>query len=229
MRDTDLDELVALARRERVELAVIGPEVPLSLGLRDRLSDAGVPVFGPSQSAARLESSKAFAKDLMARYGIPTARFRVFQDADAARQEVLEEVAVVRRELDDEALAAETEPFGDRVDIAPCVLDPGIGVRREIGVLGEDLVGSDERRDLREPAVGAHLDVERIEGLHVLQALRREEALAERRLAEVDHRQLERRVTDAAMGPAGYDVVAHPINVAGLRRLDYPRPGSHPD
>jgi len=86
VRDTDLDELVALARRERVELAVIGPEVPLSLGLRDRLSDAGVPVFGPSQSAARLESSKAFAKDLMARYGIPTARFRVFQDADAAKR-----------------------------------------------------------------------------------------------------------------------------------------------
>ena len=86
VRDTDLDELVALARRERVELAVIGPEVPLSLGLRDRLSDAGVPVFGPSQSAARLESSKAFAKDLMARNGIPTARFRVFQDADAAKR-----------------------------------------------------------------------------------------------------------------------------------------------
>jgi len=86
VRDTDLDELVALARRERVELAVIGPEVPLSLGLRDRLSDAGVPVFGPSQSAARLESSKAFAKDLMARYGIPTARFRVFQDPDAAKR-----------------------------------------------------------------------------------------------------------------------------------------------
>ena len=86
VRDTDLDGLVALARRERVELAVIGPEVPLSLGLRDRLSDAGVPVFGPSQSAARLESSKAFAKDLMALYGIPTARFRVFQDADAARR-----------------------------------------------------------------------------------------------------------------------------------------------
>ncbi len=86
VRDTDLDELVALARRERVELAVIGPEVPLSLGLRDRLSDAGMSVFGPSQSAARLESSKAFAKDLMARYGIPTARFRVFQDADAAKR-----------------------------------------------------------------------------------------------------------------------------------------------
>ena len=86
IRDTALDELVALARRERVELAVIGPELPLSLGLRDRLSDAGVSVFGPSQAAARLESSKSFAKDLMARYGIPTARFRAFQDAAAARR-----------------------------------------------------------------------------------------------------------------------------------------------
>ena len=86
VRDTDLDGLVALARRERVELAVIGPEIPLSLGLRDRLSDAGVPVFGPTQSAARIESSKAFAKDLMARYGIPTARFRVFHEADPARR-----------------------------------------------------------------------------------------------------------------------------------------------
>ena len=86
IRDTALDELVALARRERVELAVIGPELPLSLGLRDRLSDAGVMVFGPSQAAARLESSKSFAKDLMARYGIPTARFRTFQDAAAARR-----------------------------------------------------------------------------------------------------------------------------------------------
>ena len=86
IRDTALDELVALARREGVELAVIGPELPLSLGLRDRLSEAGVMVFGPSQAAARLESSKSFAKDLMARYGIPTARFRTFQDADAARR-----------------------------------------------------------------------------------------------------------------------------------------------
>src|SRR6266852_2905511 len=76
--DRALDELVALATRERVDLVVVGPELPLSLGLRDRLSEAGLSVFGPTQAAARIESSKAFAKDLMARYGIPTARFRSF-------------------------------------------------------------------------------------------------------------------------------------------------------
>jgi len=86
IKDSAIDDLVALAKRERADLVVIGPELPLSLGLADRLVEAGLAVFGPSQSAARLESSKAFAKDLMARYGIPTARFRTFQDATAARR-----------------------------------------------------------------------------------------------------------------------------------------------
>src|SRR5262249_4338569 len=71
-------------RRGEVDLVVMGPEMPLDLGLGDRLAESGIPVFGPSQAAARIESSKAFAKDLMARYGIPTARFETFQDAEAA-------------------------------------------------------------------------------------------------------------------------------------------------
>ena len=66
-------------RQERPDLVVVGPEVPLALGLADRLRAAGLAVFGPSAAAARLESSKVFAKDLMARHGIPTARFRTFQ------------------------------------------------------------------------------------------------------------------------------------------------------
>jgi phosphoribosylamine---glycine ligase len=85
-KDSAIDDLVALARRERADLVVIGPELPLSLGLADRLREAGFAVFGPSQAAARLESSKAFSKDLMARYGIPTARFETFRDAAAARR-----------------------------------------------------------------------------------------------------------------------------------------------
>jgi phosphoribosylamine--glycine ligase len=85
IKDTAIDDLVGLAHRERVGLVVIGPELPLALGLADHLRRAGVPVFGPSQAAARIESSKAFAKALMARYGIPTARFSTFGDAAAAR------------------------------------------------------------------------------------------------------------------------------------------------
>jgi len=86
VKDVALDELVALAKDERPDLVVVGPEAPLSLGLADRLRDHGYPVFGASAAAARLESSKAFAKDLMARHGIPTARFQTFQDAVAARR-----------------------------------------------------------------------------------------------------------------------------------------------
>src|SRR5206468_706951 len=85
VKDTAMDELAALARRERADLVVVGPELPLALGLADRLRAAGLSVFGPSQAAARIESSKVFAKDLMARHGIPTAAFRVFTRADQAR------------------------------------------------------------------------------------------------------------------------------------------------
>ena len=85
VKDTAIEELVTLARRERPDLVVVGPEVPLAMGLADRLRAAGFAVFGPSAAAARLESSKAFSKDVMARHGVPTARFRTFQDAAAAR------------------------------------------------------------------------------------------------------------------------------------------------
>jgi phosphoribosylamine---glycine ligase len=85
IKDTAIDELVALGQRERPDLVVVGPETPLALGLADRLRAAGLAVFGGSAAAARLESSKAFAKDLMARHRIPTARFGTFQDAAAAR------------------------------------------------------------------------------------------------------------------------------------------------
>ena len=86
VKDVAIDELVALAKQERVDLVVVGPEAPLSLGLADRLRAHGFAVFGASAAAARLESSKAFAKDLMARHGIPTARFQTFRDAAAARR-----------------------------------------------------------------------------------------------------------------------------------------------
>ena len=83
----DVDGLVALARDRGVDLVVVGPEVPLVLGLADRLAEAGVAVVGPSAAAARLEGSKTFAKAVMARHGVPTAAARTFGpgDGDEAR------------------------------------------------------------------------------------------------------------------------------------------------
>jgi phosphoribosylamine--glycine ligase len=84
----DLDGLLRLARSEAVDLVVVGPEDPLAAGLVDRLRDAGIAVFGPGRAAARLEGSKAFAKEFMARHRIPTAGFAVFDDLEAARAHV---------------------------------------------------------------------------------------------------------------------------------------------
>ena len=80
----DAPALAAWAAANRIDLAVIGPEGPLAAGLADRMEERGVPVFGPSAKAARIESSKAFAKDLMASAGVPTAAYEVHTDPDRA-------------------------------------------------------------------------------------------------------------------------------------------------
>ncbi len=90
VRSDDGAALVSLCRAEAADLVVIGPEAALAAGVSDRLRDAGFPVFGPSAAAARLESSKAFAKNFMARHRIPTAGFEVFEDLTAAQRHVRE-------------------------------------------------------------------------------------------------------------------------------------------
>lgn len=84
-RADDVEGLVALARAEAFDLVVIGPEAPLVLGLVDALVAHGIAAFGPSAAAARLEGSKAFAKEIMRASGVPTADFAVFDDLDAAQ------------------------------------------------------------------------------------------------------------------------------------------------
>jgi phosphoribosylamine--glycine ligase len=81
---TDPESLAALAVAERADLTVIGPEIPLSLGVADVFASRGLTVFGPTRAAAALEWSKSFAKAFMARHGIPTAGFRVCQSASEA-------------------------------------------------------------------------------------------------------------------------------------------------
>jgi phosphoribosylamine--glycine ligase len=81
---SDIDALVALARRESIDLTVVGPELPLSLGVADRFASAGLRIFGPTAAAARLETSKAFAKAFMKRHGVPTARFATCSSLDDA-------------------------------------------------------------------------------------------------------------------------------------------------
>lgn len=85
VRANEPDEVLSLAERLRADLVIVGPEDPLAAGVADRLVAAGIPVFGPSRAAAEIEWSKAFAKQLMADAGIPTAGARGFEDAWEAR------------------------------------------------------------------------------------------------------------------------------------------------
>ena len=80
----DFDALIDFAREHDIGLTVVGPEDPLAAGIVDRFEKAGLKAFGPNAKAARLEASKAFAKELMARYDIPTAAYGEFTDAEAA-------------------------------------------------------------------------------------------------------------------------------------------------
>ena len=84
----DIDGLAAAVLRERIDLTVVGPELPLDRGIADHFDARGLPLFGPSRAAAQLECSKVFAKDFMARHGIPTARYRVCTTSSDARATV---------------------------------------------------------------------------------------------------------------------------------------------
>ena len=78
-------ELVNFAKRRAIDLAVIGPDNPLAEGLTDAFHHYDIPVFGPTKSAARIEWSKAFAKEFMREEGIPTADFEIFSDYEVAK------------------------------------------------------------------------------------------------------------------------------------------------
>ena len=80
----EIDKIVAFAKQEKIEFAVVAPDDPLVLGAVDELEKAGVPCFGPEAKAAIIEGSKVFAKNLMKKYHIPTAAYEVFSDVDAA-------------------------------------------------------------------------------------------------------------------------------------------------
>ena len=81
---TDLDAIVEFAKANKIDYAVVAPDDPLVLGCVDRLNEIGIPCFGPKANAAIIEGSKAFAKDLMKKYGIPTAAYEIFTDMDKA-------------------------------------------------------------------------------------------------------------------------------------------------
>ena len=84
IKATDIEGIVGFAQSHKVDFAVVAPDDPLALGAVDRLEALGIPCFGPNKAAARIEASKVFAKGLMEKYHIPTAKCRVFHQAQEA-------------------------------------------------------------------------------------------------------------------------------------------------
>ncbi len=157
---TDLSGLVRAAGAHRIDLVVVGPEVPLSLGLVDQLCEAGIAAFGPCRNAARLESSKAFAHDIMRSCGIPAADARVFTSFPEAREFVagLKPPIVVKA---DGLAAGKGAVVAQTTREAEAALDDML-VRRVFGEAGDRVV-IEEYLEGREVSLLAFTD-----GTHVI-------------------------------------------------------------
>jgi phosphoribosylamine--glycine ligase len=138
---TDIAGLVGLCRRERIDFVVVGPEAPLVLGLVDALEAEGIPAFGPNAAAAALEGSKAFAKDMCMRAGIPTAAYRRFRDPAAAKAFIASHGAPIVIKADGLAagkgVTVATDP-----DMAYRAVDAAL-VERRFGAAGGEIVVED--------------------------------------------------------------------------------------
>jgi phosphoribosylamine--glycine ligase len=155
---SDLDGLVALARKERVDLTIVGPEAPLAAGLVDLFTESGLAVFGPSRAAARLEWSKAWTKDFFGRNGVPTARAEVVDAESSARQ------AIARAGLP-VVLKADGLASGKGVFVVHTAEEVEVALRQLFDRLGEaaSAVLVEEHLEGPELSVMAFADADRLE------------------------------------------------------------------
>jgi phosphoribosylamine--glycine ligase len=89
----EIEKLAEFAEREKIDLTVVGPELPLTLGITDLFENKGLKIFGPNREAAQLEGSKVFAKKILKENAIPTASFGTFTDAASAKRYLAESAA----------------------------------------------------------------------------------------------------------------------------------------
>ena len=137
--DSDIPKLVEFAKKNAIDLAVIGPEAPLAAGISDALVTAGIRVFGPSKQAAELEASKVFCKNLLRHADVPTADFRTFRDVESAR------AFLVDRE--DSAMVVKADGLAGGKGVIVCTnreeaieAVERIGASKEFGEAGNQLV-----------------------------------------------------------------------------------------
>jgi phosphoribosylamine--glycine ligase len=135
---TDLEGLARFAKDTKIDLTVVGPEMPLTMGIVDLFQKEGLKIFGPSKGAAQIEGSKAFAKDLMKKYNIPSARYRVFDNCDAAVAYVTQQGAPIVVKADGLA-AGKGVILAQTVEQAVAALDD-IMIKRVFGEAGDHVI-----------------------------------------------------------------------------------------
>jgi phosphoribosylamine--glycine ligase len=155
----DLEGLVRFGKDEQIDLTVVGPELPLTMGIVDLFQNEGLRIFGATKAAARLEGSKSFAKDLMRHYNIPSARYRVFDDHDEA-------VAYIKKEGTPIVVKADGLAAGKGVILADTVQEAvealdAIMVKRVFGKAGARVV-IEERLEGEEASFIAFSDGEHV-------------------------------------------------------------------
>ena len=134
----DVQSLLHWAEKEKVDLAIVGPEAPLTLGIVDAFEARGLRIFGPSRRAAEIEGSKAFAKDLMEKYSVPAGESRTFEDYEAANRYVQERGAPIVIKADGLA-AGKGVILCQKLEEAQAALDQ-IMVKRAFGGAGNRVV-----------------------------------------------------------------------------------------
>ena len=155
----DLEGLVRFGKDEQIDLTVVGPELPLTMGIVNLFQNEGLRIFGATKAAARLEGSKSFAKDLMRHYNIPSARYRVFDDHDEA-------VAYIKKEGTPIVVKADGLAAGKGVILADTVQEAvealdAIMVKRVFGKAGARVV-IEERLEGEEASFIAFSDGEHV-------------------------------------------------------------------
>ncbi len=133
-----IDQLADFAAKERIDLTVVGPEMPLTLGIADLFESRGLRIFGPNKAAAQLESSKAFAKDMLAENHIPTAAFGTFTEAALAKRYLAQQPAPYVIKADGLAAGKGVLICQSRQDAESAIDD--ILVRRAFGQAGDKVV-----------------------------------------------------------------------------------------
>ncbi|MGH8675317.1 MAG: phosphoribosylamine--glycine ligase [Burkholderiales bacterium] len=135
---TEIPDLIGFAKREPIQLTVVGPEAPLAAGIVDAFRDAGLRIFGPTRTAAQLESSKEFAKRFMVRHGIPTARHAAFSGAAEAKAYVEREGAPVVVKADGLAAGKGVVMAGSVADAKQAI--DALMIERRVGDAGNRIV-----------------------------------------------------------------------------------------